>query len=315
MEHKTKINHQELNKPATPLVSIIVITYNSAKYVLETLESAKVQTYLNIEVIVSDDCSMDDTVSVCSKWLEDNKGRFARTQVLTNEENTGIAENCNRGIKAGKGNWIKLIAGDDLLLPNCLCDFIEVAQKETDKYIFFSNIKILKSNMISDLLIDSRLKRSENINIQTRLLLRNIKPSITSIFFSKDFFIKTCGFNAKYPMYEDYPFLVTASLKGIKFCYLDQFTAIYRDHPDSIMSKLRNGITRTSFDRKKFYKEVIYLNQIKRGMIIYFYRDFLMNLFSTIDKNSLSYKTVRVLKVFDYFYLKRKLAFFTSFIR
>jgi len=116
-------------------------------------------------------------------------------------------------------------------------------------------------------------------------------------------------------MYEDYPFLVTASLKGIKFCYLDQFTAIYRDHPDSIMSKLRNGITRTSFDRKKFYKEVIYLNQIKRGMIIYFYRDFLMNLFSTIDKNSLSYKTVRVLKVFDYFYLKRKLAFFTSFIR
>jgi len=165
MEHKTKINHQELNKPATPLVSIIVITYNSAKYVLETLESAKVQTYLNIEVIVSDDCSMDDTVSVCSKWLEDNKGRFARTQVLTNEENTGIAENCNRGIKAGKGNWIKLIAGDDLLLPNCLCDFIEVAQKETDKYIFFSNIKILKSNMISDLLIDSRLKRSENINI------------------------------------------------------------------------------------------------------------------------------------------------------
>ena len=43
------------DKLYTPLVSIIIITYNSAKYVLETLESAKLQTYKNIELIISDD--------------------------------------------------------------------------------------------------------------------------------------------------------------------------------------------------------------------------------------------------------------------
>ncbi len=53
-----------------PLVSIIVITYNSSKYVLETLESAKAQTYQNIELIVSDDGSTDNTIEICKIWIE-----------------------------------------------------------------------------------------------------------------------------------------------------------------------------------------------------------------------------------------------------
>lgn len=56
-----------------PLVSVSVITYNSAKTVLETLESIKAQTYQNLELIVSDDCSTDNTVELCRNWIEQNK--------------------------------------------------------------------------------------------------------------------------------------------------------------------------------------------------------------------------------------------------
>jgi alpha-1,3-rhamnosyltransferase len=52
------------------LVSIVIITYNSAKYVLETLESVKAQTYEKIELVISDDCSTDDTVEVCRDGLK-----------------------------------------------------------------------------------------------------------------------------------------------------------------------------------------------------------------------------------------------------
>ena len=83
-----------------PLVSIIVITYNSSKYVLETLESAKAQTYQNIELIISDDGSQDETVELCEKWLAENKDRFIDSQIITVEKNTGIPANCNRGVKA-----------------------------------------------------------------------------------------------------------------------------------------------------------------------------------------------------------------------
>ena len=53
-----------------PLVSVPVITYNSAKFVLETLESIKAQTYQNIELVISDDCSTDNTVQICRDWVD-----------------------------------------------------------------------------------------------------------------------------------------------------------------------------------------------------------------------------------------------------
>ena len=59
-----------------PLVSVAVIAYNSAEYILETLESIKAQTYDKIELIVSDDCSLDGTVEICHKWIDANKSRF-----------------------------------------------------------------------------------------------------------------------------------------------------------------------------------------------------------------------------------------------
>ncbi len=107
------------------LVSIAVIIYNSSKYVVEMLESVKAQTYANIELIISDDHSTDDTVNVCQQWIEKNKEKFIRTDLITTPENKGVSANCtncNRGIKAAQGEWIKFIAGDDILLPECIED-------------------------------------------------------------------------------------------------------------------------------------------------------------------------------------------------
>ena len=85
------------------LVSIVVITYNSSKYVLETLESAKAQTYQNIELIITDDCSTDNTVAVCKEWLEKNEDRFVKAELVTSPCNTGVPANLNRGVKKAQG--------------------------------------------------------------------------------------------------------------------------------------------------------------------------------------------------------------------
>ena len=73
-----------------PLVSIVVITYNSSEYVCETLESAKAQSYQNIELIVSDDASTDNTVPIVTKWIRENKSRFVCVEIVTSPSNTGI---------------------------------------------------------------------------------------------------------------------------------------------------------------------------------------------------------------------------------
>ena len=70
------INYRNLNDDLQ-LVSVIIVTYNSGKYVLETLESVKQQTYKKIELIVTDDHSNDDTVEICQNWLNQNNKYFS----------------------------------------------------------------------------------------------------------------------------------------------------------------------------------------------------------------------------------------------
>lgn len=70
----------------TPLVSVAVVTYNSSKTVLETLDSIYNQTYPNLELIVSDDCSPDNTVEICREWIAGHSRRFIRTELLTVEK-------------------------------------------------------------------------------------------------------------------------------------------------------------------------------------------------------------------------------------
>jgi alpha-1,3-rhamnosyltransferase len=100
--------------PKKPLVSIIVITYNSGRYVLETLNSIWYQTYEDMELVVSDDFSTDDTLVLCKKWIAAHKTRFTSCKIIESDENNGITKNCNRGLYASSGQWVKIIAGDDV---------------------------------------------------------------------------------------------------------------------------------------------------------------------------------------------------------
>jgi glycosyltransferase involved in cell wall biosynthesis len=162
------LNSLEKNNP---LVSIIVVTYNSSKYVLETLESAKAQTYQNIELIISDDASQDDTVQICKNWLLQNRERFVRTDLITVINNTGISANCNRGVNFSKGEWIKLIAGDDILMEKCISlNIYQVSQNKNIK-IIFSNCQLF--NVVDNKIMNLRSQPLEEQKIWFRCDAKN----------------------------------------------------------------------------------------------------------------------------------------------
>ena len=100
------------------LVSVCVVTYNSEKTIRETLDSILAQTYPRLELIVSDDRSTDQTVRICQDWLEENRERFQNTELIVRDQNGGVARNLNTAIQAAAGEWVKPIAGDDLLMPD-----------------------------------------------------------------------------------------------------------------------------------------------------------------------------------------------------
>lgn len=124
-----------------PLVSVYVITYNSSKTVIETLDSIYNQTYPNIELIVSDDCSPDNTVAMCREWIAAHKDRFVRTELLTVEKNTGISGNGNRAEAACQGEWVKGIAGDDLLVEDCIESCVDYVTTHSGVVLLFGRHK------------------------------------------------------------------------------------------------------------------------------------------------------------------------------
>ena len=81
-----------------PFVSIIVVTYNSSKYILDALASIKDQNYQNFELIISDDCSTDNTIQICTNWVKANQAFVNfKTTIIKSKTNTGVTANCNRG--------------------------------------------------------------------------------------------------------------------------------------------------------------------------------------------------------------------------
>lgn len=254
-----------------PLVSIIVITYNSSKYVLETLESAKAQTYQNIELIVSDDCSTDNTVEICQKWISENKERFVRTELITTDKNTGISANCNRAIKAAKGEWLKGIAGDDILLPNCIKDNVVFIMNNPEAKLVHSRALIymdtfedfnFMAKSSTDIILTEQFAATEQFTV---LSFKNSVFSPT-VFIDKEV-LRNYGYDESIPLCEDWSLFLNLTQNGIKFYFLDSNTVRYRLHKQSVL-RSKDFFVKTTLDiYQKWIKE--YSNKYFHFMFMY----------------------------------------------
>lgn len=221
------------------LVSVPVITYNSSKYVLETLESIKAQTYQNIELIVSDDCSTDNTVEICRKWIEENKERFVRTELITSDVNTGVSANGNRGRNACRGEWIKSIAGDDLLMPNCIDEYINYIRENNEaiaifsKVIFFGeNINVDSYENFFDYSFFDLNNQEEKKWLYTKALIPIPAPTL---FYNRNKFEKYDIYNdERIPLLEDQPKWAQLIEKEIKFHFINKQLIKYRVSESSL---------------------------------------------------------------------------------
>ena len=98
-----------------PLVSILMPSYNSEKFISDTITSVLAQTYLNWELIIVDDCSADGTVSVITKFLKEH-----RIKLYQSEKNTGTGITRNKALSHAKGRFIAFLDSDDLWKPKKL---------------------------------------------------------------------------------------------------------------------------------------------------------------------------------------------------
>jgi alpha-1,3-rhamnosyltransferase len=221
-------------------VSICIITYNSGKYIVQTLDSAYDQDYGPLELVISDDGSSDDTSVVCREWISRRGGRFSRVVIDIATHNRGIAANANRATGMARGKYIKLLAGDDVLCQDCISRYVQHMQT-TDVELCFSMLtRINQAGAPADADSKSDTAVAEFFQLPMDCRARayaRTEPflNIPTQFMCTDL-ARRVRFDESIPMLEDLPFVMRCLLDGVRIGYLPIVTVKYRVHSGSVQS-------------------------------------------------------------------------------
>ena len=115
-----------------PSVSIITANYNSADYIVDTIESVLNQTYNDWEWLIVDDASADQSIEIIKKY--DDK----RIKLIALKENSGAALARNHGLNNAQGRYIAFIDSDDIWLPNALEERINYLKRNNEEAVYTS---------------------------------------------------------------------------------------------------------------------------------------------------------------------------------
>lgn len=287
------------------LVSVVVISYNSSRFVVETLNSIKNQTYKNIELVITDDCSQDNTIEICEAWINENRDRFAQTKIVTTSKNTGIPGNCNRGVKNSHGRWIKMIAADDSLLETCIEDNMAFIKDNPGANFIVSDLLEMNDNseLIEKQQDDKGLKlyfSEETAADQLRAYARWPEfLNSPSFFINRKLLQLIDYFDESYRIYDDMTLIYRVNLMNEKIYYLNKPTVIYRIHDQSISrGNVINDIR--SREIKSIFKKYRKMNLNKKNLIdlSVYYEHWLNHYWKGIG----GYKGHRILFKFSLFY-------------
>ena len=223
---------------SSELVTIIVASYNHEKYVIDCLESIKHQDYESIELILSDDCSTDETFGLAKKWCDENRDRFVNVIAYSNETNLGTTSNFNKGLGKATGKYIKPLSSDDMLYPESISDLVDYLTVNPQHDLVYSNIITVDEH--ARFPIDSDVYKNKLYNRRAPegkglvdALYKGNFISAPGVLIKKETYEKFGNYSEKYS-FEDYEYWLRVAAKGGSIGYLHKVTAGYRRLSSSV---------------------------------------------------------------------------------
>ena len=209
---------------ATADVTVVVPLYNYASYVEEALNSVRAQTLAELDLVVVEDRSTDNSLAVALRWLEVNAARFNRVLLLRNRVNAGLAATRNAGFDAADTPYVLPLDADNRLLPECAAACLRTARDSGAAIAYpvireFGTTQDLRGNQAFD---------------PVRLQLGNYIDAMALI--SKAAWVAVGGYNRGRGGWEDFIFLcrlVECGFWGERVP--GDPLAEYRVHPTSMM--------------------------------------------------------------------------------
>ena len=252
------------NIPQPPLISICIPVFNGAPFLRKAIQSASNQTLQNIEILIIDDQSSDNSTAIISEYAKtDSRIRFFR-----NINRLGLVGNWNRCIELAKGEWIKFLFQDDLLEPDCLEKMIYYQNKSPrkEKVLFCKRAFIFENdcskeirqgfnniNFYWDIFPNKLNLAPKDITmIITRYPGRNIFGEPTSFLLHSSIFKKIGFFDKNYYHFCDIEYWLRAGV-NMPLLFIPVTLAHFRVHNRST----------TNFNRTKRWVQMRHIDRIK----------------------------------------------------
>lgn len=242
----------------SPLVSVVIITYNQEHYIRQCIDSVLAQkTDFDYEIIIGEDCGTDQTRDIC---IEYHNSYSDKIKLVLNSKNLGVVGNWVNCIKESRGKYILQCAGDDFWHNNSK---IQIQISYMEKYsncgvlhTDFDELNIDTNKTITSYIKTNRIKIPEG-RIQKEIFQGNVKMCAPTLCFRKETIDQYIDFRAyiehRFPI-EDWPTLIILS-KYSDINYLSISTVTYRRGHESISNpgSYINIIDRFSREKKMYH--------------------------------------------------------------
>ncbi len=229
-----------------PLVSIILTSYNHSKYLNRALDSIFNQTYSNIEVIVVDDCSTDESHSILYEYKE----KYPKLQLNILEINSGSYVNStNFGFSLASGEFVNFAQCDDYSDNRQIEKLVEKAIQNPEAGVVYSKSHLIDSSgfILTDDFKTRELafrKKCKNDNlISGNLMLQFLSyscviPNLSSALIKRDLYAKSGGLSTKYKVAADWALWMNLT-SLTDFYYITEPLNYFRQHPNTIRNTIK----------------------------------------------------------------------------
>lgn len=226
------------------LVSIVTPSYNQGRFIEDTILSIKNQTYPNIEHIIIDGGSTDNTLGILKKYKDTYNMQWI------SEPDNGPADAINKGFAMAQGSIYGYLNSDDKLLAESISLVVTEFDQNQDIDIIYGNAYIINQ-------YDQIIRKMYSASFFNRYLyvLGGFCIAQQAAFWRRDIFEKVEGFNPDNRISWDGEFWVDVEMREGKFKYINKFLGKFRHHPDSIT---RNKKFKPIWidEREKIFKKV-----------------------------------------------------------
>lgn len=243
-----------------PLVSVIIPVYNANGFLSGAIESIQNQTYKNLEIIIVDDGSTDETPKILKSLAKKDK----RIKILTNKKNLNIASSLNKGIKIAKGKYIARMDADDIALPRRIERQVKHLLRHQETVILGGQCKTID---IDGKVIGRKIFPVKDRDIRNALYYENPIQHPT-VMINRQLLPKNfLWYNPDLPPAEDYDLFFRLGKFG-KYHNLDKFVLKYRQYIGSSTFKNPLNTFKTTLKvRKLAIKQYGYSPTFKAKLI------------------------------------------------